>query len=404
MNVENIRKDFPILSKKIHGKPIVYFDNACMTLRPMQVINAITEYYTEYSACAGRSYHYLSKQVTERYEEARESIRRFIGAKRADEIVFTRNTTEGLNLVANSLDLNKGNIVLTTDREHNSNLMPWQILAKKKGIVHNVVLSNEDNTFNLETFKKMMSKNVKLVSMVHTSNLDGYTIPAKEIIKIAHEHGALVMLDGAQSSPHIELDVNSLDVDFLAFSGHKLCGPTGTGALYGKTHLLEKLSPFIVGGDTAEDTTYKSHKLMAPPEKFEAGLQNYAGALGFAAATEYISKIGKKDIEEYDHKLNKKMTEGVNGLNEFKIIGPSDPKMRGGIVNLAHKSIDPHDIAMILNESSNIMVRSGAHCVHSWFNAHKMNGSVRASLYFYNTEKEVEFFIEKLREVLKFFK
>lgn len=401
MDVENSRKDFSSLQQKINGKPVIYFDNACMSLRPKQVIEAMDEYYEKYPGCAGRSTHKFGIRVTEEYSKSREAIAKFIRAKKSEEIVFTRNTTEGLNLVANSLGLKKGDIVLTTDREHNSNLLPWQILSKKIGIRHKIIPSKEDMTFDLEIFEKMMSKNVKLVSIVHTSNLDGYTTPVEEVIKTSHDYGALVMLDGAQSVPHKQIDVKILDVDFLAFSGHKMLGPSGTGVLYGKYHLLEKLNPFLVGGDTVQTSTYNSHVLLKPPEKFEAGLQNYAGAIGLAAAAKYLEKIGREKIEKHEIELNKFITKEMKNFPEIGIIGPQSPELRSGIISFNIKGIGYHDVAIMLDEMANIMVRSGQHCMHSWFNAHKIEGSVRASLYLYNTLEETQIFIENLKNIIK---
>jgi cysteine desulfurase/selenocysteine lyase len=401
MNVEKIREDFPVLQQKINGKPIIYMDNACMSLRPRQVIEAMNEYYEKYPACAGRSIHKLSNKVTEKYHQARETIAKFIGAKKPEEIIFTRNATEGLNLVARSIALNKGDVVLTSDREHNSNLLPWQILSKEKGIQHKIVFSNDDMTFSLENFEQTMDKSVKLVSMVHTSNLDGYTLPVGEIIKIAHDYGALVMLDGAQSVPHKEIDVRKLDVDFLAFSGHKMLGPSGTGVLYGKYHLLEKLNPFIVGGDTVQSSTYDSHVLLKPPEKFEGGLQNYAGAIGLAVAAQYLEKLGRSSIEKHEIELNKIITKELLGMNGVRIIGPPNPESRSGIISFIVDGMNYHDIAIMLDETANVMIRSGQHCVHSWFNAHGIEGTARASLYLYNTKEEAQIFIDNLRKIIE---
>ncbi|UCC91444.1 MAG: aminotransferase class V-fold PLP-dependent enzyme [Candidatus Aenigmatarchaeota archaeon] len=268
-NVDKVRGDFPILKRTINNKPVIYMDSACMTLRPVQVIEKINEYYREYPSCGERSLHKLGKRVDEEIENARNLIRKFINAKRQEEVIFTKNTTEGINLVANSLDLKQGDVVLTTDKEHNSNLLPWQRLASK-GVKHEVVKSNEDNTFSLENFESQVSRDVKLVSIVHTSNLDGVSTPVKEIVKISKDHGALVLMDGAQSVPHHHVDVRKLGADFLAFSGHKMLGPSGIGVLYGKKNLLEKLPAFIVGGGTVADTTHYESKFEELPHKFEA--------------------------------------------------------------------------------------------------------------------------------------
>jgi len=398
LNVEKIREDFPVLKREINGKPIIYFDNACMTLRPIQVIEKISEYYREYPSCGERSLHKLGKRVDEEMEKARNIIRKFINAKKFEEIVFTKNTTEGINLVANSLDLKKGDVVLTTDKEHNSNLLPWQKLASR-GVRHEVVKSNEDNTFSLENFKNQMSKNVRLVSVVHTSNLDGVSTPAKEIIKIAHDYGAKVLLDGAQSVPHHPVDVRKLDADFLAFSGHKMMGPTGTGVLYGKRHLLEELRPFVVGGGTVIDTTQHKAKFEEIPQKFEAGLQNYAGIIGLGEAAKYLMKTGRDNVEKHEVELNKIITKGTENLEKILLVGPENPEKRGGVFSFNIDKTNPHEIAMMMDEMENICVRSGAHCVHSWFNEHKLNGSVRASLYLCNTIEECEKFVETLMKI-----
>jgi len=402
MNVTKIREDFPILQEKLKGKPIIYFDNACMALRPKQMIDAMNEYYYKYPGCAGRSMHKIGTMATENYEEARKTIAGFLGTSDSREMVFTRNTTEGINLVANSLGLGKGDIVITSDREHNSNLLPWQMLSKKKGIKHEIVFSAPDTTFDIGEFERKVESvgdSLKLVSIVHTSNLDGYTLPIKKIIDISHDAGALVLVDGAQSVPHQEVDVKKLDIDFLAFSGHKMMGPSGMGALYGKYELLEKLEPFIIGGDTVKDTTYESCIFLSPPEKFEAGLQNYAGAIGMAAAAKYIEKIGFDKIESHERKLNEIITDGIKDIKGLRILGPQDPKLRSGVISFNIEGIFPHDISMMMDDMENIMIRSGAHCVHSWFNNYGIRGSARASLYLYNTKEEADLFVATLGKI-----
>ena len=400
MDIEKIRKDFPILQKKENGKQIIYFDNACMALKPKQVIDAMNDYYYNYSACGGRSVHRLSNVVAIKCEETREKIKRYLNAKDSGEIIFTKNTTEGINTIAKGLALECGDVVLTTDKEHNSNLIPWHLLRKTKKIEHKIVKSNIDNTFNIENFKEAMNQGVRLVSMVHTSNIDGYTIPAKEIIEISHDYDALVMLDGAQSVPSKKTDVNKLDVDFLSFSIHKMCGPTGVGVLYGKQELLKVIDPLITGGETVEDSTYETFKLLPSPQKFEGGLQNYAGIIGAGAAIEYLAGIGLDKIGSHEYKLNKLMTAALEDEKRIEIIGPKDPKLRCGIFGFNIKGMNSHDIALALDECANIMIRSGKQCVHSWFNAHKIDGCARASVYLYNTEKEVGIFIENVKKLI----
>jgi len=401
MNIEKIRKDFPLLQEQSHRKPIVYFDNACQTLRPTSVIQAIDEYYLKYSTCGGRSMHHLGEEVTHRCDNSRAAVAKFLNASRKEEIIFTRNTTEGINLVSNSLDFQSGDVVLISDKEHNSNLIPWQMLSKKKNIKIRRVEYLPDGIFDLNGYKTALNEKVKLISLGFTSNLDGVTIPAEEIIKLAHRNGALVLLDAAQTAPRQKIDVHNLDVDFLAFSGHKILGPSGTGVLYGKYALLEKLEPFMVGGDTVAFSTYDSCQFLPPPAKFEAGLQDYAGIFGLAEAVNYLMRIGFDDIQKQETNLNEFITNGINDIPHLKIIGPADPKLRGGIVTFYLDGVDSHQVALMLDQMANIQIRSGQHCVHSWFNAHQIAGSARASLYFYNTIEEAEFFTQNLKKVLK---
>jgi len=288
---------------------------------------------------------------------------------------------------------------MITDKEHNSNLLPWQILAEKKVAGLKVLGSMEDNTFNMDAFEKQI-QDVELVSIVHTSNLDGVTNPVKDIIKIAKRNGVITLLDAAQSVPHKKIDVKSLGVDFLAFSGHKMLGPSGIGVLYGKKDRLEELEPFLVGGETVKESTFTKRTWEDLPFRFEAGLQNYAGIIGLAEATKYLKKVGMKNIEKHEIKLTKQLTEGLNDIGEVEIIGP-DARHRGGITNFNLLNQDPHQVAMLMDSSNKVMLRSGAHCVHSWFEKHRMEGSVRASLYLYNTEEEVEKFLNALADVKK---
>ena len=401
MDTQKVRQDFPLLNEQTNRETVVYFDNACQSLRPQSVINAINKYYVEFPACAGRSMHHLAERVTHECEEARTGFAKFLNASCKEEIVFTRNTTEGINLVANSLGLKKGDGVLISDKEHNSNLIPWLMLAKKQGIEIKIVHSNEDNTFNLEEYGKNLDDKVKLVALGMTSNLDGVTIPAAEIIKQAHRNGSLVLLDAAQTIPHQKVDVRALDVDYLAFSGHKMLGPSGTGVLFGKYGLLEKLDPFLVGGDTVSSSTYTSCQFLPPPEKFEAGLQDYAGIIGLGEAAKYLQVVGFKAIQDQEMGLNELITREISSIPRLCLIGPSNPELRGGIISFYMQGVDSHQIALMLDKMAGILVRSGQHCMHSWFNAHGIPGSVRASFYFYNTLAEAELFISQLTKIAK---
>lgn len=398
MDVSSIRNDFPVLSKRINGKFPIFLDSACTTLRPVQVIDAMNEYYTSYPSCGGRSLHKFGTRVTMKCDEARRKIQKFLNAERPEEIIFTKNTTEAINLIAWTMDFEKDDVILTTDKEHNSNLVPWLILTERKGTKHQVVFSKEDNTFSMESLKEALSEKVKLVSMVHTSNLDGYTIPAKDIAEVVHDSGALLMLDGAQSTAHMKIDVKDLDVDFFAFSVHKTCGPSGMGVLYGKYDLLEKLNPFITGGDTVSDSRYDRCVILAPPHKFEGGLQNYGSIIGAGAAVDYLSKIGMDNVREHTTRLNRMASRALMDVPGVSILGPEASK-RGPILPFNIEGVESHDVAMILDEVANVMIRSGTHCVHSWFNAHGIRGSARASFFIYNNEREVKIFCDEVSKI-----
>jgi cysteine desulfurase/selenocysteine lyase len=401
MDIDKIRQDFPILSKKINGKSFIYFDSACTSLKPKKVIDAILAYYTEYTGCAGRSVHKFATRTTEEFEKAREKVAKFINAKRPEEVIWTKNTTEAINLVSHSFKFNKGDKVLTTNLEHSSGLMPWQLRAEKGDILLDFVLCDKEGEFNIEEFKKKIDKKTKIVSVIHVSNVTGTKAPLEEVIKIAHDNGSLVLVDGAQSVPHISIDVRKLDIDFLAFSGHKMCGPTGIGCLYGKYDLLKELQPFIIGGETIRDADLKSHVLEEVPQRFEGGIQHYAGAIGLGAAVDYLSSIGMKNIENYEKETAKLLIEGLLTVPKIDLIGPKDYKKKSALAAFNIKGMEPHDVAIMLDEQ-NIFVRSGMHCaypIHKFL--HENKGSARASLYFYNTKEEIKTFIEKLNNITK---
>lgn len=383
MNTDKIRKDFPILEKGI-----VYLDSACMSLKPRSVIEAMNDYYYNYPSCGERSSHRLGKKVTEEYEKARKKTARFIGAK-TEELIFTRNTTESINLVANSLKLKATDTVITSDKEHNSNFLPWMKY-------HHVTVPTRNSRFDMAAFRNAINKNVRIVSMVHTSNIDGETFPVKEIGETVHDQGAVFMLDGAQSVPHKEIDVKKLGCDILAFSGHKMLGPS-IGCLYVRKEISENMEPFMVGGGTVQDVVKEKPIFLKPPELFEAGLQNYAGAIGLGAAIDYLESVGLKNIEKHEIAINEIITEGLSSIKNAAIIGGS-PEERGGIVSFNINGIDSKELAIML-DSYNIMVRGGFHCCHNWFNTHEIRGSVRASLYFYNNKVDAEKFVAAIKKV-----
>lgn len=399
-NPDTLRQDFPLLSKSDSRQ--LYFDSACMSLKPRQVIEALTEYYTDYPACVGRSSHHLSRLATNKVKAVRGQVSRFINAEREEEIIFTRNTTEGINLVARSLGLKSGDRVLVSDKEHNSNLVPWQLICRQVGAHLEILPSRPDNTFDLDHFSAVVS-GARLVAIGHTSNLDGVSVPLSEIVRLAHAAGAEVLVDGAQAMLHQRLDVRALDLDYLAFSGHKMLGPTGTGVLYGKFALLTKLQPFLVGGDTVASVTYTDHEFLPLPERFEAGLQDYAGLLGLGAAVDYLERLDYTALRAHELTLNTYLTTELLKIPKLTIIGPQDPSQRSGVVSFYVPGTDAHRIALMLDELSGIMIRSGQHCVHSWFAARSLPGSARISLAFYNTLAEAQVLVQSLNQISQLF-
>lgn len=398
-----IRGDFPILQKRINGRYISYLDNACTTLTPKPVIEKMDEYYMDYPACGGRSAHKLAARVSIECDTTREKIAKLLNARSAKEIVFTKNTTESINIVAKGYPLRKGDIVITTDKEHNSNIVPWHQAVETRSITHSIVYIGQDDNTTIENFKKAISRKVKLVSIHHVSNIDGTTLPVKDIIEISHDFGAKVLLDAAQSVPHMPVDVGDIDPDFVAFSIHKMCGPGGVGVLYGKPDALKWLKPLSPGGGSVAGTTYKSTGFLEPPMKFEGGIQNYVGIIGAGVAVDYVRRVGLDNIREHEARLNRRLTERLKSNPYVRIIGPSEPARRSGIYSFIVHGMMPHDVAMILDETRNIMVRSGTLCAHSWFRAKKINGCVRASMYFYNTPDEIDRFAAELSGITRDF-
>ena len=398
------RDDFPTL-RGDHAP--AYLDNACVTLKPQSVIDAITRYYTETPGCGGRSVHRFGTAVSKSVSEARTKLGSFLNAPSPNEIVFTRNATHSINQIAHGMTWSKGDVVLTTDREHNSNLVPWLQLEQEQGIDHRVVASHEDNTFDMEAFEAACSDagdRLKMVAMSHVGNLDGIEIPIAEITKVAHDHGALVAIDGAQSTPHMNVDVQALDIDFLSFSIHKMCGPSGMGGLWGRYELLDSLRSIQSGGQTVQTAHYDSVKWAAPPSRFEGGLGNFAGMIASGKAIEYLSNLNMDDVHEHEIKLNQIITQRIKHLDAIEIIGPEDASKRGGICSILMGELPSHDIALLLDEAAGVMVRSGQHCVHSWFNDRGIeNGSLRASAYFYNTEEEAKLFADTFCEAVEAF-
>ena len=402
MDAKKIRNDFPILAKPLEGGALIYLDSACQTLRPVQVIESIKRYYEEYPACAGRSVHRLATAVSVEVDTARQRIARFVNASRSEEVCFMKNCTEALNTVLFGIGLKKGDTVLTTDREHNSIHVPLLMLEKERGINYVRIPSKGDESFDIELFTETIKKKKpKLVAICHTSNVNGASIPAEEICRIAHEQEIPVLLDGAQYAPGGGIDLERIDADFYAFSCHKMCGPSGIGILTGNFDRLSDLRPLAYGGHGVSTVTKDSAELMPPPERFEVGLQDYAGMIGAGVAADYIGSIGRDEIGRHLADLNSLATDILTGLKEVDVLKPRNAERRGGILSFNIKGRNPHDIAMILDHTDGMMIRSGSHCAHSWFDSRGIEGSARASFYIYNTKDEAKRFAEAVARLAK---
>ncbi len=405
LNISKIRKDFPCLENKIKGKYPIYFDNACMTLKPQMVINSITEYYSSHPSCHNRAVHKFGKLTSDKFKDARSITSKFIGSKKDKQVIFTKNTTEGLNFLAHSLKLKKGDIVLTSDFEHNSNLLPWQFLTQRNEIDHRTFsIDPETGNPNLKEFEDILKTGkVKVVSTFHTSHVMGTSLPIKEMVELSHKYGAIFILDAAQAISHCEVNVSELNVDFMAFSFHKAFGPTGMGCLYGKEELLLKLEPLMTGGETVFDTDYGTCSLADIPERFESGLQNYAGALGSAAALSYLSKYKMNDIRSHESEINSFLTEEFLKIQNVKLLGPKDASKRGSIINVRVDNFDSGELSILLDKTKNIMVRSGVHCSHAYFHKHSLKPSLRFSSSIYNNMDEAEEIVKTMNELTRFF-
>jgi len=399
-DVNKVREDFPILKRKINGKPLIYFDNTATTQKPIQVIEAIKEFYEIYNANIHRGVHTLSQEASEAYELAHEKVAKFINASSWREIVFVRNTTEAINLVAYSWaynNLSKGDEIIVTIMEHHSNFVPWLVLSKKVGVKLKIIDILDDGTLNLDDFHEKISKRTKLVAITHISNVLGTINPVEEIVKVSHDFGAYVLIDGAQSVPHLKIDVKKLNCEFLGFSAHKMLGPTGIGALYAKEEILKEMDPFLFGGDMIRDVWVDRAEWNELPWKFEAGTSNIAGGIGFGAAVDYLSKLGMNNVREHELELVKYALKRMSELENVEVYGPSADK-RGGVISFNVKGLDMHDVAMFLDQEG-IAVRSGRHCAHPLLRRLGIAGTVRASFYIYNTKKEIDRFIDILYQL-----
>ncbi len=401
-----VRSDFPILQRQINGQPLIYFDNAATSQKPLAVLQAMDFYYRHSNANVHRGVHTLGNEATEAYEGAREKIARFINAPSPHEIIYTRNASEAINLVAYSWGmstLERGDEIILSVMEHHSNLIPWQFVAQKTGACLRFIQITPEGELDLEHFRSLLGDRTRLVAVTHVSNMLGSINPVREVIELAHRYGAKVLLDGCQSVPHMPVDVQALDCDWLAFSGHKMGGPTGIGVLYGKRELLRAMPPFLGGGEMIADV-YWDHATYADiPHKFEAGTPAIAQAVGLGAAVDYLSQIGLERVHAHEQKLTARLLEGLQRIPGITIYGPKDPTRRAGLVSFSAEGIHPHDLSTLLDEQG-IAIRAGHHCTQPLHRHLQVQSTARASVYLYNTLAEVDRFLEVLAEAVAFFR
>ncbi len=403
VDVERLRADFPALHQEVHGYPLVYLDNAATTQKPMQVIDAVRRFYEHDCANVHRGVHLLSQRATIAYEQSRTAVKRFLGATDSREIVFTRGTTEAVNLVAHSYvrpRLNAGDEILISAMEHHSNIVPWQLLAEEKGAHLKVIPIDDDGDLILEEYERLLSDRTRIVACVHVSNALGTVNPVEEVIRLAHARGVPVLLDGAQAVPHCPVDVHALDVDFYAFSAHKVYGPTGIGALYGRRQLLMDMVPFQGGGDMILSVTFEHTRFAEPPHRFEAGTPNIEGAIGLAAALDYVTTVGREAIAAHEAQLLATATAAVTALPGVRQVGRA--LRRAGALSFVMDGIHPHDIGTIL-DTHGVAVRAGHHCAQPVMHRYGVSATVRASFGLYNTVDEIDALVRGLAAVREVF-
>ncbi|MCM3115179.1 cysteine desulfurase [Neobacillus sp. MER 74] len=405
MNIRDIRAQFPILDQEVNGKPLVYLDSSATSQKPIQVIEAVEKYYREINSNVHRGVHTLGTRATDAYEGAREKVRKFINAKSTQEVIFTRGTTTSLNTVAASYaaaNLKAGDEIVITYMEHHSNIIPWQQVARRTGAQLKYIPLQEDGTISLDDVRATITSNTKVVSVMQVSNVLGVINPVKEIAQIAHENGAIMVVDGAQSAPHMKIDVQDLDCDFLAFSGHKMCGPTGIGVLYGKKHLLENMEPIEFGGEMIDFVQLYESTWKELPWKFEGGTPIIAGAVGLGAAIDFLNEVGLDQIAEHEHRLAAYALEKMATVEGMTIYGPLDPAKRAGLVTFNISDVHPHDVATVL-DAEGIAVRAGHHCAQPLMRWLKASATARASFYLYNTEDDIDKLVEGLVKTKEYF-
>ncbi|MDE5986029.1 MAG: cysteine desulfurase [Prevotella sp.] len=404
-DILTIREDFPILGREVYNKPLVYLDNAATTQKPRCVIEAMTEEYYNVNANVHRGVHYLSQQATDLHEQARETVRQFINARSVNEVVFTRGTTESANLVVSSFSdafMGEGDEVILSVMEHHSNIVPWQLQAAKKGIALKVIPMHDDGTLDMEAYVRLFSDRTRIVSVTHVSNVLGTVNPVREIIRIAHEHGVPVMIDGAQSTPHFKVDMQELDCDFFTFSGHKIYGPTGIGVLYGKEDWLDRLPPYQGGGEMIESVTFEKTVFGQLPFKFEAGTPDYVATHGLAKAIEYVTALGMDNIAAHEQELTRYAMERMNAIEGMKIFGPADASMKDAVISFQVGDIHHLDLGTLLDRLG-IAVRTGHHCAQPLMERLGVSGTARASFALYNTREEVDALVSGIERVARMF-
>ena len=401
--IEDVRKDFPILSKTIYNKPLVYLDNAATTQKPLSVIEAMNNEYLNVNSNVHRGVHWLSQQATELHENARETLRKFINAKSTNEIIFTRGTTESINLVASSFVegfMNAGDEVIVSEMEHHSNIVPWQLQMARKGIALKVAPIDDEGSLDMEAFKKLFSERTKLVSIAHVSNVLGTVNPIDEIIQFAHSQGVPVLVDGAQSAPHFAIDVQAMDCDFFALSGHKMYGPTGIGVLYGKEEWLDRMPPYQGGGEMIETVSFDKVTFEKPPLKFEAGTPDYVATHGLATAVDYLLGLGMDNIQKHEAMLTKYAMEQLSTIKDIRFIGT--PRQKDAVVSFLVGDIHPFDLGTLLDRLG-IALRTGHHCAQPLMQRLGIQGTVRASFGLYNTKEEIDVLVKGIERVAAMF-
>ena len=400
MGLASVRRQFPALRARAGEPPVHYLDSACMSLVPKPVLAAMEEYYRDFPGCGGRSLHRFATQVSQRFEAAREAIGKHLGSASSNAVVFVRNATEAINVVGQGIDWKAGDRVLISDQEHNSNLVLWQRLRDERGIRLEILPLPDGGGFDLEEYERRLDQGVRLVSLFQTSNLDGRSLPVGAIVERAHAHGTEVLLDGCQAAPHQRVGVADLGVDYYALSLHKMMGPTGTGVLTGRPESLERLRPLLLGGETVEWSTLESHALRGLPHRLEAGLQNYAGVLGAHAAVRFLEGLDREEVAAHERRLNARVTKALASEERVRVLGPPKPSDRPTIFAFALRGVDPHDGALFLDEGYRVLVRSGRHCVHSWYERRGLSGNLRASFYLYNNRADADALVAGVRELL----